>query len=92
MKQKAQKKCVIKIKLKIENYKNCVEATQLKNKTNHLEKNQVDTDSLNKNHKEFIRNNKSILKTQQRPKSERCNAFTEEIKKITLSSSDDERM
>ena len=31
-KQKAQKKCVIKIKLKFENYKNCLEATQLDNK------------------------------------------------------------
>ena len=32
------KKCVIKRKLKFENYKNCLEATQLENKTNHLEK------------------------------------------------------
>ena len=32
-----------------------------------------------------MRNNKSILKTQQRFKSERHNVFTEEINKITLS-------
>ena len=37
-KQKAQKKCVIKRKLKFENYKNCLEATQLESKTNHLKK------------------------------------------------------
>ena len=30
-KQKAQENCVIKRKLKFENYKNCVEATQLGN-------------------------------------------------------------
>ena len=37
-------------------------------------------------------NNKLILKTQQRFKSERHNIFTEEINKIALSSNDDERM
>ena len=37
-KQKSQKKCVIKIKLKFENYKNCLEATQLDNKIKYLEK------------------------------------------------------
>ena len=39
-----------------------------------------------------MRNNKSILKTQQRFKSERHNVFTEEINKIALSSNDDKRM
>ena len=43
------------------------------------------------NHKELIRNNKSILKTKQRFKSERHNVFTEEIYKIALSSNDDKR-
>ena len=33
-----------------------------------------------------------MLKTQKRFKSERHNAFTEEINKIDLSSNDDERM
>ena len=41
--------------------------------------------------KEFIKN-KSILKIHQRFKSERRNFFTEEINKIALSSTDDERM
>ena len=40
--------------------------------------------------KECIKNNKSILKIQQ--KFERHNVFTEEINKIALSSNDDKRM
>ena len=43
-----------------------------------------------KNHKELIRNNKSILKTHQRFETERDNVFTEEINKIALSLNDDE--
>ena len=39
-----------------------------------------------------MRNNKSILKTQQRFKSERHNVFTKKINKITLSSNDDKRI
>ena len=45
-KQKAQKKCFLKRKLKFENYKNCLEATQLDNKIDYLEKNKIDIDSL----------------------------------------------
>ena len=43
-------------------------------------------------HTEFIRKNKLILKTQQRPKSEKHSVFTEEINKIAISSNDDKRM
>ena len=50
-KAKDTKKCVIKRKLKFENYKNCLEATQLDNKIKYLEKNKIDIDSLKKNHK-----------------------------------------
>ena len=39
-----------------------------------------------------MKNNKSILKTQQKFKSERRNVFTEKINKIALSSDDDKRM
>ena len=85
-------KCVIKRQLKLENYKNCLELTQFENKINYLEKNKMDIDSIKENHKEFIKNNKSILKIQQRFKSERHNVFTEEINKIALSSNDDKRM
>ena len=47
-KAKGTKICVIKRKLKFENYKNCLEATQLENKTNYVEKNKVNIDSLRK--------------------------------------------
>ena len=48
-------------------------------------------DNLKKNEK-FTRNNKSILKTQQRFKSEIQNVFTKEINKTALSSNDDKKM
>ena len=51
-KQKAQRS-VIKRKLKFENYENCLEATQLENKINHLEK--IDIDSLKKDHKNSLK-------------------------------------
>ena len=44
-KQKAQK-VYHKKKFKFENYKNCLEATQLENKINHIEKNKIHTDSF----------------------------------------------
>ena len=50
---------------KFENYKNCLEATQLQNKINHLEKT-TDKDSFfcyKRKHIEFIKNNKLISKT-----------------------------
>ena len=37
-KSKIHKKCVVKRKLKIENYKNCLEGTQIHNKIKYLEK------------------------------------------------------
>ena len=40
-KAKSTKKCVIKRKIKFENYKNCLEATQLYDKIKHLENNEV---------------------------------------------------
>ena len=87
-KAKSTKMCVIKRKLKFENYKKFSEATQLENKVNYLQKNKFGINSI----KELIKNNKSILKIQQRFKSERHNIFTEKIKKIALSSNDDKRM
>ena len=38
-KPKGTKKCIKKGKLKFENYKNCIKATQFDNKINYLEKN-----------------------------------------------------
>ena len=47
-KAKYIKKCILKRKLKIVNYKNCLEATQHENKINYLEKNKINIDSLKK--------------------------------------------
>ena len=47
-KVKGTKKCAIKRNLKFENYKNCLEATQLENKINHLGKNQIDIEHIKK--------------------------------------------
>ena len=82
-KEKCIKKLVIKRKLKFQGYKNCLEAAQIENKINHLEKDKIEADSLNEDKKEFIENNKLILKTQQRFKIKRQNGFTEEINKIS---------
>ena len=71
---KGTKKCVIKKIYILEDYKNCLEAAQIENDINYLEKNKTDIDSLN----EYIKNNKLILKTQQRFTSEKHNVFTEE--------------
>ena len=44
-KQKTQK-LYHETKLKFENYKSCLEVTQLDNKINYLEKNQIDIDGF----------------------------------------------
>ena len=69
-----------------------MEATQIDNKLNYLEKNKINVDSLNEDHGKYIKNNKLILQTEQRLKSERHNVFTEEINEITLRLNDDKRM
>ena len=56
-KAKGTKKCVIKIKLKFENYEIYLEATQLENKINHLEKKTNNVGSLREN---FKKSSKSI--------------------------------
>ena len=71
-----------KRKFKFEDYKNCLEAAQFENKINHLEKNKIDVDGLKKDQKEFIKNNKLILKAKQRFRSEKHNVFTGEINKF----------
>ena len=47
-KAKGTQKCVIKGKIKFENYKNCLEATQLDNKIKYLEKNKISINILKK--------------------------------------------
>ena len=61
-KTKGTKKCVIKRRLKFNDYKDC------------------------------LLNNKTVLKSQQRFKSERHDVYTEKINKIALSSNDDKRL
>ena len=43
---KGTKICVIKRKIKFENYTNCLEASQLENKIKYFEKNEISIDSL----------------------------------------------
>ena len=45
-----------------------------------------------KNYKDCLFNDRSILKSQQRFKSDYHNVYTEEINKIALSSNDDKRL
>ena len=66
---KGTKKYVIKRKLKFEDYKNCIKAIELENKVYQLERNKINADSLKKDHKEFMKNNKLILKSRQRFRS-----------------------
>ena len=47
-KAKGANVCVMKSKLKFENYNNCLETTQFENKINHLQKNETDVGSLKK--------------------------------------------
>ena len=44
------------------------------------------------NYKDCLLNNKTVLKSQQRFKSQRHDVYTEEINKIALSSNDDKRL
>ena len=50
-KAKGTRKCLIKRKPKFENFRNCLEATQLETERNYIEKNKIDIDSI----KEFIK-------------------------------------
>ena len=54
--------------------------TQLGNELNHLEKNEIDLDILRKDHKEFIKNNKLILKLHQIFRSKKTKFL---LKKLT---------
>ena len=49
-------------------------------------------DSLRESHKEFIENNKLILKLQQRFTVNKHYVFTEEVSRIALSANDDKKI
>ena len=77
-KAKDTNKCAIKRRIKFEDYKNCIEAGQIENKMNQLEKNEIEVNGPD----EFIKSNKLTLKTQQRFNSEWYNVFTDKINNI----------
>ena len=67
--------------------------SNLSRKQNKLfKKNKLSVDSLRENHKEFIKINRLILKSQKRIKSKKHNVFTKEVNKIILSADDDKRI
>ena len=51
--KKNKKKCIIKRKLKFENYKNRLEPTQLENKIIYIHKNKIGKISIKENHQEL---------------------------------------
>ena len=55
--------CIIKRKLKFQDYKNFLEAVQTENKIYRLEKNKVEVNSLKEDKKKFMKNSKLISKT-----------------------------
>ena len=55
--------CIIKRKLKFQDYKNFLEAVQTENKINRLEKNKVEVNSLKEDKKKIMKNSKLISKT-----------------------------
>ena len=87
-----QKKCVIKRKIKFEDYESYLEANHFENEIKNLQKNLRDMNSLKKNQKEFIKNIRLILKSQQKFRSVKHNIFTEEVNKIASSPNDDKRI
>ena len=49
-------------------------------------------ESLRKNYKEFIKNNKLMLKPQQKFRTEKQNGFIEKVKKTALTANGDKRI
>ena len=58
-------------KVKFQDYKICLEAVQIENEINHLEKNKIHAASLKEGYEEFIKINRLIFKTQQRFRSKK---------------------
>ena len=52
-KTKGTKKCIVKEKIKFEDFKSCLETTQLENTINHLEKKKWNC--FKKDHEDFIK-------------------------------------
>ena len=88
IKSKRYKKCVIKRKLKSEDNKNCLQASQHEDQIIYLNNERI---VFIENREESIKRNKK-LKSRQRFQNQRHGVFTEEINKISLGSNDDKRM
>ena len=58
IKKQRHKKCIIKGKFKLEDYKNYLKESHLENKISCLGKNKIDVKNFIENHKEFIKSNK----------------------------------
>ena len=83
-----RKTSVISQKIKLENYKPCLEENQLENKIKF--KNKLDANSPREYHQEFRK--KLISKSQQKLRSKKHNIFTEEVNKIALSDNDEKQI
>ena len=91
-KAEGTKKCVIRWKLKFEDYEHCLETTQQGNEINQLKRKKHDADSLKENQKEFVKNSKFILKSQQRFRGKKHNLFAVDVNRTALSASDDKKI
>ena len=56
--KKSKRKCIIKRKIKFENYKNHLEPTQLENKINQIQKIKIGKNSIKENHQELKKKKK----------------------------------
>ena len=63
-----------------------MEANWLENKIGYLENNKIDVNSLKENYKGFSKDNRLVLKSKQRFGSKKNNVLTKGVKKIALSS------
>ena len=63
-----------------------------KKKTKGIKKSVIKRRLMFENYKDSLFNNKTILKSQLRFKSDHHNVYTEEVNKIALSSNDDKRL
>ena len=78
IKAKDIEKSAVKRKLKFEDYKNFLKANQPLKEINNLESNKLEVNSLRKSHKEFNKNNRSLIKNSKNLKVRKClhNSFS----------------
>ena len=83
----------MKQKNKFQDYKYCLEVTQLQKGLIHLEESKTVPDSLRENHDKSLKKDKLILKSRQRFRSKKHNnLITEEANIITLSTNNDKKI